>query len=115
MTVTHIVSFQFKPGTTPASIKDLINQMLALKEACLHPVSGKPYIASCTGGVDNSVQGIQNGLTHVFVVIFDNIEDRDYYALKDPVHLKFVKWSNSVLEQVQAVDFTEGEFGDNHI
>lgn len=49
-------------------------------------------------------------MSHIFVVSFDNIEDRDYYALKDPIHLDFVEWSDGVLQQVQAVDFQGGQF-----
>jgi Stress responsive A/B Barrel Domain len=58
---------------------------------------------------------MQNGLTHVFYVNFANKEDRDYYALEDPVHLEFVKWSEDVVEQVVAIDYVDGEFGDHHL
>ncbi|KAI8656422.1 Stress-response A/B barrel domain-containing protein [Fusarium sp. Ph1] len=115
MTVTHIVSFQFKQGTKPDSVAELISRMLALKETCLHPSTGKPYLTTCAGGRDNSVQGLQNGLTHVFVVTFDTVEERDYYALEDPVHLEFVNWSDTVVQQVQAIDFVDGEFGSHGI
>lgn len=37
----------------------------------------------------------QNGLTHAFIVTFENEEGRDYYAFKDTVHLEFVNWSVS--------------------
>lgn len=46
----------------------------------------------------------------MFVVGFDSAEDRDYYAQKDPVHLEFVHWSDSVAQRVQAIDFTDGVF-----
>ena len=52
----------------------------------------------------------QDGFTHVFVVGFDSAEERDYYALKDPVHLEFVNWSDTVAQRVQAIDYTEGVF-----
>ena len=104
--------------------------MLALKEQCLHPETGSRYIKSCVGGSDNSVQGLQvktskqsehepwttahrgkqNGMTHIFVVEFDSVADRNYYAQEDPVHMDFVKWSETVTSQVQAVDFTNGQF-----
>jgi hypothetical protein len=38
------------------------------------------------------------------------MEDRDYYALEDPVHLQFVDWSESVVSKVQAIDFISGVF-----
>ncbi|KAL3705788.1 hypothetical protein TMatcc_006797 [Talaromyces marneffei ATCC 18224] len=84
--------------------------MLALKETCLHPETGTPYIQSCAGGRDNSVQGLHDGMTHVFIVTFLSAEDRDYYALHDPVHLEFVDWSESVVSKVQAIDFISGVF-----
>jgi hypothetical protein len=33
--------------------------MLGLKDNCLHPSSQKPYIKSSSGGIDNSIEGIQ--------------------------------------------------------
>ncbi|VUC31067.1 unnamed protein product [Clonostachys rosea] len=115
MAYTHIVSFKFKDGVSPDSVKvELVDKMLILKETCIHPKTGKPYIQSCTGGRDNSVQGLQvrsqKGFTHVFVVGFDTKEDRDYYALEDPVHLEFVNWSDSVAGDVYAIDFVDGAF-----
>uniref|UniRef100_A0A8H7KDH5 Stress-response A/B barrel domain-containing protein n=1 Tax=Bionectria ochroleuca TaxID=29856 RepID=A0A8H7KDH5_BIOOC len=110
MSYTHTVSFRFRDGITPDSIKELVDKMLILKETCIHPRTGKPYIHSCSGGRDNSVQGLQKGFTHVFVVGFDTKEDRDYYALEDPVHLEFVNWSDSVAADVYAIDFVDGEF-----
>lgn len=44
------------------------------------------------------------------MVGFDTKEDRDYYALEDPVHLEFVNWSDSVAADVYAIDFVDGEF-----
>lgn len=52
----------------------------------------------------------KNGFTHVFVINFANEEDRDFYALRDPVHLDFVQWSNDVVDEVFAVDFVDREF-----
>ncbi|XXH04748.1 hypothetical protein Hte_011170 [Hypoxylon texense] len=77
MTVTHIVSFQFKEGSSPSLVK--------------------------------------NGLTHVFAVNFKDKEDRNYYALEDPVHLEFVKWSEDVVTHVLAIDYVDGDFGDHKL
>ncbi|KAJ5604788.1 hypothetical protein N7510_009942 [Penicillium lagena] len=110
MAVTHVVMFQFKPGVKPESVQELCERMLALKEQCIHPETESSYLKSCVGGKDISVQGIQKGMSHLFVVEFNSIADRDYYALHDPVHLEFVKWSESVTSNVQALDFTHGRF-----
>lgn len=52
----------------------------------------------------------KNGITHAFVVEFENAEDRDYYVKSDPVHLAFVKSLGGVIEKVQVVDYTSGVF-----
>lgn len=49
-------------------------------------------------------------MSHIFVVEFESIADRDYYALHDPIHMEFVKWSESVTSKVQALDFIHGQF-----
>ena len=40
--------------------------MLALKERCLHPETGKPYILESSGGKDNSIEGMQVTLPFLF-------------------------------------------------
>ncbi|KAB8236791.1 hypothetical protein ETB97_011302 [Aspergillus alliaceus] len=108
MSVTHIVLFQFKAGTSAEVIEDVCNRMLALRDNCLHPSSQKPYIRTSSGGRDNSPEGIQHGITHAFVVEFASAADRDYYVKDDPVHREFVKSLGGVIEKAQAVDFTPG-------
>ncbi|PCG93332.1 Dimeric alpha-beta barrel [Penicillium occitanis (nom. inval.)] len=110
MSVTHIVLFQFKPSADTAAIDDVCNRMLALKDNCLHPSSQKPYIKASSGGIDNSIEEIQNGITHAFVVEFANQEDRDYYVQKDPAHQEFIKSLDGVIEKVQVIDFTDRVF-----
>lgn len=41
------------------NFQELVDRMFALKDTCLHPKTGKPYIVSASGGRDNSVQGLQ--------------------------------------------------------
>ncbi|GLA93447.1 hypothetical protein AtubIFM61612_010644 [Aspergillus tubingensis] len=89
MSITHIVMFQFKAEVSPEVIKD------------------KPYIQAASGGQDNSPEGIQNGITHAFVVHFASADDRDYYVSKDPAHLAFVKSLDGIIEKAQAVDFID--------
>ncbi|GLA23906.1 hypothetical protein CBS115989_1114 [Aspergillus niger] len=107
MSITHIVMFQFKDGVSPEVIKDVCSRMLALKDNCIHPTSQKPYIQAASGGLDNSPEGIQHGITHAFVVHFASAEDRDYYVAKDPAHQAFVKSLDGIIEKVQAIDFTD--------
>lgn len=79
--------------------------MLALKDDCIHPTSKKPYIKSASGGTDNSSEGIQNGITHAFIVEFESAEDRDYYD--DPAHDEFKNLAGKVLEKAQVIDFID--------
>ncbi|KAB8258188.1 hypothetical protein BDV32DRAFT_126239 [Aspergillus pseudonomiae] len=110
MSITHIVLFQFQAGISPEIIKDVCSRMLALKDNCLHPSSNKPYIKTSFGGIDNSPEGIQHGITHAFVVEFTSAADRDYYVKEDPIHQEFVKSLAGVIEKAQAIDFTPGVF-----
>lgn len=50
----------------------------------------------------------KNGITHAFVVEFEDDSDREYYVHKDPAHLGFVKSVQDLVEKVQVVDFTHG-------
>ncbi|KAK1144827.1 hypothetical protein N8T08_004840 [Aspergillus melleus] len=110
MSITHIVLFQFKSDVSKDVIKDTIKRIVSLKDNCIHPTSQKPYIRSLSGGLDNSPEGIQHGITHAFVAEFASVEDRDYYVHEDPAHLAFVKSVGEVLERAQVIDFAPGVF-----
>ncbi|KAL2760181.1 hypothetical protein ACRALDRAFT_1091148 [Sodiomyces alcalophilus JCM 7366] len=106
MSVTHTVLFQFKNEANPDDVKAACARFLSLKENCLHPTGHTPYIASLKGGKDNSPEGLQNGITHGFVVEFASAEDRDYYVKDDPAHQAFVKSIGGLIEKAVVVDFT---------
>ncbi|KAF2843307.1 hypothetical protein M501DRAFT_76884 [Patellaria atrata CBS 101060] len=110
MGITHIVLFQFKPSASSEAIQDVSARMLALKDGCVHPVSRRPYIRSASGGTDNSIENIQNGITHAFIMDFESVEDRDYYVNQDPVHQEFKDIAGKILEKAQVVDFANGVF-----
>ncbi|KAL4905914.1 hypothetical protein BDW74DRAFT_152278 [Aspergillus multicolor] len=110
MPITHIVMFQLKSGLSADTVQDFCTRMLSLKDKCIHPTSQKPYILSASGGADNSPEGMQNGITHAFVVEFGSEEDRKYYLEKDPAHLEFVGSLKGLIEKAQVVDFTNGVF-----
>ncbi|OLN90005.1 hypothetical protein CCHL11_07228 [Colletotrichum chlorophyti] len=110
MTIIHVVQFQFKELVPADEVSAICDQMLALKDNCIHPTSKKAYVKSIVGGLDNSPEGIQDGITHVFVVEFESTEDRDYYVNKDPAHLAFVKQAGEAILKARVVDFTPGVF-----
>ncbi|KIW63351.1 hypothetical protein PV04_10202 [Phialophora macrospora] len=110
MTIIHIVLFQLRSSLTPAEKKEFCDDMLGLRDACLHPTSGRPYIVASSGGVDNSPEGAQGGLTHGFVVEFASKEDRDYYVSEDPVHQAFVKKNRPRFDDVRVIDYEKGVY-----
>ncbi|KAJ0414508.1 hypothetical protein BJY00DRAFT_318771 [Aspergillus carlsbadensis] len=106
MSISHIVLFQFKPDATPDSIRAACERMLSLKDKCLHPSTRKPYIVTSIGGRDNSIEGAQNGISHAFVVKFQDAADRDHYVREDPVHREFARSLDGLVERAQVIDFT---------
>lgn len=76
MTIVHIVLFKpnpslskdevrevgtakFPPTSINARSRQLYNDMMNLKDTCIHPTTKKPYIKSFKGGKDNSPEGKQ--------------------------------------------------------
>lgn len=110
MAIVHIVLMKFKEGVDGATKADVCQRLLDLKNQCIHPTTNSTYIKFSAGGKDNSVEGLQNGLTHAFVVEFETEQDRTYYAKEDPAHLDYVKSVLPVLESVTVVDFAPGVF-----
>ncbi|PHH85861.1 hypothetical protein CDD83_11079 [Cordyceps sp. RAO-2017] len=114
MPVKHIVMMKFKDGTSADAIKQVCAEMLGLKEACVHPATAAPYIRASAGGRDNSIEGLQNGLTHVFVVDFASVADRDYYVKQDAAHAAFVARHltapGAAVERAMVLDFEPGVF-----
>ncbi|KND93264.1 hypothetical protein TOPH_02021 [Tolypocladium ophioglossoides CBS 100239] len=93
-----------------ATLVQLCDQMLELKNRCMHPATAKPYIKSSVGGLDMSIEGMQDGLTHAFVVEFQSQEDRDYYVQEDPAHKAFVESMLQRLAKARILDFSPGVF-----
>ncbi|KAF2013736.1 hypothetical protein BU24DRAFT_464488 [Aaosphaeria arxii CBS 175.79] len=84
--------------------------MLALKNNCKHPSTGRPYIQSIAGGKDISIENLQNGISHAFIVQFYSNEDRNYYVDHDPEHQKFKDSVKEIVEKAQVIDFQDGVF-----
>ncbi|KAJ4387603.1 hypothetical protein N0V93_008199 [Gnomoniopsis smithogilvyi] len=111
MGIFHVVMFGVDPSAQAADVQNLCDQMLALKDKCVHPETKKPYIKTAMGGKENSPENHSGGLTHIFISEFENEADRKYYLEEDPAHLAFVKAAGKgVVSKVQVVDFTPGVF-----
>ncbi|KAL2149471.1 hypothetical protein VTH82DRAFT_8122 [Thermothelomyces myriococcoides] len=110
MAITHIVLVQFKADISPEVAKAVLEDARSLKDNCVHPTSKQPYILSVKIGKDNSPEGLQNGLTHGFVVEFASAEDRNYYVNTDPAHQNVARRLKEVAEKVIVLDFSDGAF-----
>ncbi|KAK1226466.1 hypothetical protein PQX77_010550 [Marasmius sp. AFHP31] len=110
MPIVHVVQFGFNSSTSPEKVAEMCSTMLGLKDKCIHPKTKKPYIQSAMGGIDNSLEGLQGGITHVFISQFENEEDRRYYVEEDPAHNDFKNLVQGVAEVVRVVDFEPGKF-----
>lgn len=56
---------------TPSTLGLLITSIRALKDNCLHPRTGKPYILDLRGGKQISTEGLDRGMQVVFVMEFE--------------------------------------------
>ncbi|KIX05245.1 uncharacterized protein Z518_06117 [Rhinocladiella mackenziei CBS 650.93] len=110
MSIVHMVLFKLKSSLTDAEKKEFCDDMLSLRQTCLHPTSNKPYIVSSSGGIDDSPEGVQGGFTHGFVVEFASKEDRDYYVTTDPIHQAFVKKNGARFDDVRVIDYEKGVY-----
>ncbi|KAK4107668.1 dabb-domain-containing protein [Canariomyces notabilis] len=108
--ITHIVLFEFKPNAGATAVDAACAKFLALKDNCLAPNSQHPYITGISGGKYNSNEGLQNGLTHGFIVHFANADDRNYYVEQDPAHQAFKKEIEPLIAKTTVLDFTNGKF-----
>ncbi|KAF9693841.1 hypothetical protein EKO04_008195 [Ascochyta lentis] len=123
---THVVLFKFKETASGIAIKEAQNapehivprpnmvqitsKFFGLKKACIHPETRRPYVLSITGGKDTSIEDLQNGMSHAFILRFNSNEERDYYVKEDPAHQAFKDTAAAVVENTIVVDFQEGVF-----
>ncbi|KAI0976650.1 stress responsive A/B barrel domain-containing protein [Xylaria arbuscula] len=106
MPVNHLVLFQFKADSSAEQVAKAVGHVRSLEVNCLHPTTQKPYIKSFSGGKDNSTEGLQNEFQYAFVDEFENTEDRDFYAHKDPAHKSFVTEASSIIGMVIVIDYS---------
>ncbi|KAI1371670.1 hypothetical protein F4677DRAFT_287493 [Hypoxylon crocopeplum] len=105
--IIHVVQLQFKPDVNTTQVNDLIAQLKALKDKCILPDTQAPYIKSITAGVDNSIEGLQNGFTHMIITVFETAAHRDYYAKSDPAHLAVAAGLGPFVKGLQVLDIDE--------
>ncbi|QHV95230.1 Dabb family protein [Spirosoma endbachense] len=98
-TVQHVVLFKFKPETTPEKVNEIVAAFEALPSQ-IKEIKGFKW------GTNNSPEKLNKGLTHAFILTFDNEKDRDAY-LPHPAHKKFGTIVGPWLAEVTVVDFTD--------
>ncbi len=98
-TLQHVVLFKFKPDATPEKVAEIVAAFEALP-------SKIKEIKDFKWGTNNSPEKLDKGLTHAFILTFDNAADRDAY-LPHPAHKEFGKIVGPWLADVTVVDFTD--------
>lgn len=96
-TLRHVVLLKFRDGTSAQQIRDIENAFCALP--------GKiDAICDFEWGTDVSVENLQDGFTHCFVVTFRNEAGRSEY-LPHPAHKEFGEMLRPHLDKVLVVDY----------
>ena len=93
----HVVLFQFKDSSSDADVGKIVDAFRELP-------SQISQIADFEYGVNNSPEGLSDGLTHCFLVSFKSEADRDAY-LPHPAHQAFVEVLRPHLEKATVVDY----------
>ena len=96
MPVQHIALFRFKNGTASATIDRAIDDLRRLARVI-------PGITAFHCGLNNSPEGLSDGLTHGFVMTFKDAAARDDY-LPHPEHEKFKAFAIPHIEKVVVFD-----------
>lgn len=89
-TYRHIVLFNFKDTATKIQIKEVINAFKALTNK-IKEIKGFEW------GTQASSEGLTSGMTHCFLVTFDDITGLETY-LPHPAHKEFVELVSPFLE-----------------
>lgn len=93
----HVVLFKFKGDASKEKIGEI-------EKAFSDLPSKIPQIKDYEWGINNSPEGLDKGLTHCFLVTFENEEDRARY-LPHPDHKAFVEILKPHLADAVVVDY----------
>ena len=97
--VRHVVVFKYKDEATEKQIQQITDAFRDLQESI-------PGIISFEHGINNSPEGLNRGLTHVYLLTFEDEAARDAY-LPHPEHKAFGKTLGEadILEEVFVIDY----------
>ena len=98
----HIVLFQFKPTATPEQVKEIETEFAKL------PAQIDVIKDFECGKMDNAEVGLNDGLTHAFLVTFKDKRDLERY-LPHAAHQSFVSKVKPLLEKALVFDYEAKE------
>jgi Stress responsive A/B Barrel Domain len=93
----HVVLFGWKAGTDTAAIQKVVNAFRQLPGK-ISLIKGFEY------GVNNSPEGLNQGLSHCFFLTFASEKDRDDYIIH-PAHKAFATMEKPGFEKVTVFDY----------
>ncbi len=93
----HVVMFGFTDETSPEKIQEIVDAFNALPSK-IEQIRGFEW------GINNSPEGLNDGLTHAFTLTFHSEEDRAIY-LPHPDHKAFGETLGNSLSKVVVVDY----------
>ena len=97
MALRHVVLFGFAEGTSEATLLDVARRFGELRALV-------PGVLSFEWGKNCSVEGLDKGHSHAFVLTFPSEEARDAY-LPHPAHKAFVDFVGPHLSSSTVVDY----------
>lgn len=105
--VHHVVLFRFRTDLPAGAIEAVFDELRGFRQSI-------PGITGFQGGAYNSAEGLSQGFTHGFSMIFEDESARDAY-LPHPLHqavvAKLLPMLDGGIEGVVAFDFIDGLMG----
>jgi len=95
--IRHSVLFSFKEGTDQEEIEKIETKFNILQFDI-------PEIVDMEWGLNNSPEGKTKGFTHMFLLTFNNVYNRDSYLIH-PKHQEFSRMVGPFLSDVLVFDY----------
>lgn len=96
-TLRHIVLLRFKNGTSITKTEEIVQRFVRLEEQI-------DEVDAIEWGINNSSEGLDDGLTHCFNLSFSNTSNRNAYLIH-PHHLAFSKWIKVFIDRIIVFDY----------
>lgn len=93
----HVVCFKFSADAT----EDQVNGLIEAFEGLQNQV---PQIKAFEWGLNNSPEEYDKGMTHIFLLTFEDEQARDEY-LPHPAHVAFGEQHGGIIEDAVVVDY----------